>query len=177
MGRSEFTCYGQGKTVEEAYRKAREADAYRNGHNGYTGTIASTGGCKLIKVPAGMSPKKFVKLISSNPTKHVRIYSTRRPKDADVSDWAHCYKDSKGNLYSTDDHQIYFQRTDGSKIVDPVQNHNDHEKYSKSEIPGKFYVSLHKYPEIEKLWRDADYMAFAVEVKKGKFFFFGMAMC
>lgn len=47
MGGTNFGCYAEGKTPEEAKQKAVQQAEYDYGHSGYTGTIAEKGCCKL----------------------------------------------------------------------------------------------------------------------------------
>lgn len=53
MGGATFESQGQGATVQEAFRAAREQALYDFGHAGYTGTLAEKDDWVVIPVPLG----------------------------------------------------------------------------------------------------------------------------
>ena len=54
MGAQMFRTSGQGKTVQEAYRDARDEAAFENGHQeGYSGDIQTCSGYKEVQLKEG----------------------------------------------------------------------------------------------------------------------------
>jgi len=66
MGAESFVTYARGKTVKEAFDNAVREARYEHGHGGYTGTIAEKDGFRYIPVPAGVSPKDFIRRIEND---------------------------------------------------------------------------------------------------------------
>lgn len=60
MGAADFTTIATGKTVGEAFNKARRDAQYEFGHGGYTGTIAEKGDFIEIPVPKGTTAERLV---------------------------------------------------------------------------------------------------------------------
>jgi hypothetical protein len=60
MGACDFTAYATGKTVGEAFDKARRDAQYEYGHGGYTGSIAEKDGYIEIPVPKGTTAERLV---------------------------------------------------------------------------------------------------------------------
>ena len=60
MGADHFTDYATGKTVGEAFDKARRDAQYEYGHGGYTGSIAEKSGYIEIPVPKGTIAERLV---------------------------------------------------------------------------------------------------------------------
>lgn len=62
MGACSFSTTATGRTPEEAYRNAREDALAEYGHQqGYSGTISTTNGFRLIVKPKGHQLKTFLK--------------------------------------------------------------------------------------------------------------------
>jgi hypothetical protein len=59
MGACTFEQYGQGKTAQEAFRRARDEAAWEHGHGGYTGTLAEKHEFVEIPVPEGENASTF----------------------------------------------------------------------------------------------------------------------
>lgn len=63
MGAYQFTAYGFGATMPDAFHAAKEQALYEHGHGGYSGTIAEKPGAILFPLPKGMTAEKFERLI------------------------------------------------------------------------------------------------------------------
>jgi hypothetical protein len=48
MGACNFTCYGHGKDVKDAYHNAVDDARYEHGHDPYNGTISTTSVCEDV---------------------------------------------------------------------------------------------------------------------------------
>lgn len=64
MGATNFTQYGFGQTMGEAFRSAHDAAAWEYGHGGYSGSLAEKHGAVEFVLPAGMTSRKFEDLVS-----------------------------------------------------------------------------------------------------------------
>lgn len=59
MGAEVFFHATEGKTVDEAFRKAVDEACYDYGHAGYTGTIAEKDSYVVIKCPKDRKPQEY----------------------------------------------------------------------------------------------------------------------
>ena len=51
MGATNFSQYGFGRTMGEAFRSAHDAATYENGHGGYSGSLAEKHGAVEFTPP------------------------------------------------------------------------------------------------------------------------------
>ena len=94
MGAADFDSRATGKTVDEAFRTARDAAAWEYGHGGYTGTIAEKGTFVEFVPPEGVPVEDVIYAISQGRG------SVRRRPDGTWEDyvppapeWAHRLKE------------------------------------------------------------------------------------
>jgi len=59
MGAEKFVQAAVGKTAEAAYKAAVRAAVYDYGHDLYNGTISTTDGFTIVRVPAGEDPFEY----------------------------------------------------------------------------------------------------------------------
>jgi hypothetical protein len=66
MGAEQFRSDGEGRTVEEAFRNAKDQALYDHGHRGYSGSLADKPGFVEFDLPEGVSAEEAVMVISTN---------------------------------------------------------------------------------------------------------------
>ncbi len=87
MGAQEFTTpvkVPKEASNEEAFRKAREEEAYENGHGGYTGTLAEKTSFVMVHhARSGANAKRMVEAMMGNWGSPIPIY---RPEVEQIFD-------------------------------------------------------------------------------------------
>lgn len=63
MGACDFSTYGSGKTLDEAYKNAVDAALYEHGHDSYNGTISTTDSVRIDSGAPRYGTKAFTKYL------------------------------------------------------------------------------------------------------------------
>lgn len=89
MGADHFTDIATGKTVSDAFNKARRDAAYEYGHGGYTGSIAEKGDYSLITVPKGTTAERLIEKghAAAWAWEQARYNEGYKPKAAEKAAW------------------------------------------------------------------------------------------